>query len=158
MTREKIQDFTLRVSNANKTEMIVILYDIAKTYIKDALEALDNDAKASFRVEVNRVRDTIGELICSVNTSTELGLNLLRLYIFCNGELTKAFMDYDKSPLYHVLSIINKLSEAYEELSKKDTSGPIMEHAEAVYQGFTYNRSLKQENVSGADANRGFLV
>ena len=41
MTDEKKQQFLLRISQANKTEMIVILYEMFLIYLKDAEEALD---------------------------------------------------------------------------------------------------------------------
>lgn len=158
MTKENIQNFTFRVTKANKTEMIVILYDIAIVYINDAIDALKREDKCQFRLEISRIRDTIRELIESVDTSMELGMNLLNLYIFCGNELTKAFIDYDETYLYHVESIFKKLSDAYREASKKDLSGPVMENAEKVYEGYTYNRSLTNETYSASGNDRGILA
>lgn len=158
MTKEEIQDFTVRVTSANKTEMIVILYDIALTYIKDAVSCLDRENKPQFRIEIGRVRNAIKELMDSVDTSLDLGMRLLQLYIFCSGELTKGYIDYDKDPLYHVMSILKKLRDAYNEKTKLDTSGPVMKNVETVYEGFTYNKSSRMQSVTVADANRGILA
>ncbi len=158
MTGDKIKDFTLRVTRANKTEMIVILYDIATVYINDAIAALDESNLPKFREELNHVRATVNELMNSLNTSTELGRNLLHLYLYANGELTHAYLDYAKDPLYHVLGIFNKLNEAYRELAKRDTSGSVMENAEKVYTGFTYNKNSMAEDLTAADSSRGYLV
>jgi len=155
--QEKIRDFTLRITNANKTEMITILYDIGIVYMEDALACIDDD-KPGFRLEIGRVRATLKELMNSVNVDDELGHNLLRLYIFLSEELTKSYLDYDKEPLLHVLSVFNRLSEAYKEAEKKDLSAPVMEHTEKVYSGFTYNKNSISENVSAAEVNRGYLV
>lgn len=158
MNKDMIREFTLRVSNANKSEMIVILYDIAIAYIEDAKKALEKGDKATFRLEIGHIRNTISELMESVNTSTEVGMNLLRLYIFCGGELTRAYLDYSMDPLYHVLSTIVKLKEAYSEVSRMDTSAPVMSNTERIYAGMTYNRNMTSENISGAEANRGILA
>ncbi|MCR5279970.1 MAG: flagellar protein FliS [Lachnospiraceae bacterium] len=158
MTREKIQEFTLRVSGANKTEMIVILYDIALTYAEDAKAALERSDTAAFRVEIGRIRNTLRELMDSVNTSADMGMNILKLYIFCNGELTRAYMDCDMDPVFHVVSILTKLREAYEVVSRQDKTGPVMENTEKVYSGLTYNRSLRSDDVSGSDVNRGYFA
>lgn len=158
MTQENIQNFTFRVTKANKTEMIVILYDIAIVYIKDAIEALMRDDKVQYRIEIGRVRNTLHELMDSVDTSMELGMNFLNLYIFCGNELTKAFIDYDESYLYHVESIFARLAEAYREAAKKDMSGPVMENTENVYEGYTYNRSLTNETYAAGNNNRGILA
>ena len=45
MTNEKKQEFTLRVSQANKTEMLVIIYDIFLEYLEDAKKAKEKDDK-----------------------------------------------------------------------------------------------------------------
>ena len=44
MTKEQKQEFTRRISQANKSGMIVILYDIFLAYIQDALDERDNQS------------------------------------------------------------------------------------------------------------------
>ena len=39
MTREMKQIFTRRITQANRTQLIVILYDMTLTYLKDAAAA-----------------------------------------------------------------------------------------------------------------------
>lgn len=72
MTNELIKDFTYRVTQANKTEMIAVLYDIGVVYLKDSLSSLEKGDKEGFRTELTRARNTVRELIASVNTSVEL--------------------------------------------------------------------------------------
>lgn len=158
MTNERIQDFTVRITKANKTEMIAILYDIAIEYCNSALTALEIDDKMLYRLELGRVRSTLKELMNSVNTSTELGMTLMRLYIFLKQQLTKAYMDFDRLSLNHVLGIFEKLGKAYEDLSKKDSSDPVMENVEDVYSGFVYNKNRMVENVLSRDLSRGYLA
>ncbi len=158
MTRDKIQEFTLRISGANKTAMIVILYDIALTYAEDAVKEAENGDRKAFRTEIERLRNTIRELMDSVNTSADMGMNILQLYIFCNRELTKAYLDCDREPVEHVVSILTKLREAYEEVSRHDTTGPIMENTEKIYSGLTYDRNKGLTDVSGRDQSRGYLA
>lgn len=158
MTKEQIQAFTLRVSSANKTEMIVILYDIAITYLKDSVSALENDNKTLFRAELNRTKSTIQELINSLDTSVELGATLLKLYVYCNRELTKAFINYDEAPARQVIKIFGELREAYEVASSRDKSAPVMTNTETVYNGLTYNRNLLNEISIDTASNRGYLA
>ncbi len=61
-------------------------------------------------------------------------------------------------PLYHVMSTIVKLKEAYVEVSRMDTSEPVMSNTERVYAGMTYNRNMMSENLSRAEGNRGILA
>ncbi|MBO4615954.1 MAG: flagellar protein FliS [Lachnospiraceae bacterium] len=158
MTKEQIQAFTLRVSSANKTEMIVILYDIAITYLNDSVSAIENDNKSLFRAELNRTKSTVQELINSVDTSSELGRTLLKLYVYCNRELTNAYINYDEAPARHVIKIFGELREAYEVASSQDKSGAVMSNAQTVYNGLTYNRNLLNEILTDTSTNRGFLA
>ncbi|MBO4679523.1 MAG: flagellar protein FliS [Lachnospiraceae bacterium] len=158
MTKEQIQAFTFRVSSANKTEMIVILYDIAITYLNDSVSAKENDNKTLFRAELNRTKSTVQELMNSVDTSTELGLTLLKLYVYCNRELTKAYLDFDDAPARHVISILSRLREAYEVVSKKDKSESVMKNVEIVYGNLTYNKNLMNEILTDRAQSRGYLA
>ncbi len=158
MTKEKIQDFTLRVSNANKTGMIVVLYDIILTYIDDARTALADGDKQRFRTEITRARNSLNELIGSVNTSEELGMTLLRLYIYSSGELTKSYIYYDAENLDHVSEILVKLADAYRSIVSKDTSAPVMSNTEKLYTGYTYNPYGRTENYTDSSTKRGILA
>lgn len=158
MTKEKIQDFTLRVTNANKTEMIAILYDIAVTYMQDAILSLEKDDFGAFSQEIGRAKNTIRELMNSTDTSEKLGLILLKLYVYANKELTKALINKKSEPILEVIHIFTELKEAYEYAATKDCSGPVMEHTETVYSGLTYNRYMKNESVTKGSSKRGFLA
>lgn len=158
MTTEKIREFTVRVTNANKTEMIVILYDMGIQYIDDAVSALNVYDMPLFRTEIGRIRNVLRELMASVDTSKNLGMNILRLYIYSSGELTRGYLDYSAESLNHVKNIFMHLREAYAEQSPKDTSGPVMQNAERVYNGFTYNRNSMSENLADTGINRGILA
>lgn len=158
MTTEKIREFTVRVTNANKTEMIVVLYDMGIQYIEDAVEALRVANLALFRTEIGRTRNVLRELMASVDTSQSLGMNILRLYIYSSGELTRGYLDYSAESLNHVKKIFSQLRSAYAEQSPKDTSGPVMQNAEKIYNGFTYNKNSMAENLADTKLNRGILA
>lgn len=158
MTAEDMQVFTRRIANANKTEMMVILYDIALTYIEDAKNALNKGDRKEFRLQVVRAKNTVKELINSVNTSVEPGRTILSVYIFFNSELTKSFTDYSKTGLENVERLMTIFRDTYIECAKKDTDSAIMEHTEMVYTGLTYNKNSYSENISSADLGRGFLA
>lgn len=158
MTKDRIQAFTRRIVNANKTEMIVILYDIGLYYIDEAVEFLKNDDKASFRNSIDKERAVLRELMGSVDPSNEIGKNILSLYIFAKKELTAAYINLNSEPLKAVENIFKGLRDAYDKISSLDTSGVIMQHTENVYAGLTYGRNSLKEQVAGTDLNRGYLV
>lgn len=158
MTREEIQDFTLRITHANKTEMIVVLYDIILTYIDEAQTNLLKDDIKAFRESVKNLKNAFRELMDSVDTSIDLGLNLLKLYVFCQGQVTKALTNLDTKHLDNVKNVIAGLKESYEQIAPLDKSASIMENTEKVYSGLTYNPYGRSESMVDTASNRGFLA
>ena len=49
MTSQEINDYGVKISQANKTELIVIMYEMAIKYIDDGLESLSNNNIEEYR-------------------------------------------------------------------------------------------------------------
>lgn len=158
MTDEQKQQFTRRITNANKTEMIVILYEMVLTYTEDAKKALDAQKMDAFHQEINRAKMCLKELQNSVNPENELAMNYFEIYLFLRRELSRAAVAGNKAALDNVCSIVTELHETYKKLSEADTSRPIMENAQAVYAGLTYGKNSLNESLAGQDIDRGFRV
>ena len=157
MTDEMKQQFVLRISQANKTDMIIILYEIFLTYIKDAKEALDKEDIRLFREKIKRARAALNELQESLNFDYELAGTFLSLYIYISKLLIKADIHKEKAPLEESEKIINKLHDAYVQIASEDKSGPVMSNTQTVYAGLTYGRNDLNISTDG-DSNRGFLA
>ena len=158
MTKELKQEYTLRISQANKTQLITILYEMVLLYIDEAQEALNADNRAEYKSAINKIRGCMNELTASLNFDYELAQNLLQLYLYVNSELVKASSHYDRENLEHVRKVIDQLHKAYEQIETQDTSAPVMGNTQTVYAGLTYGRNTLAENIADPSANRGFCV
>lgn len=158
MTREVKQEFTLRITQANKTQLITILYEMVLLYINEAEEALDAGDKTEFKSAVRKIRGCMNELTASLNFDYELAQNLLQLYLYINRELVQASMHFAQENLEHVRRVIEELHKAYQTIESQDTSGPVMGNTQTVYAGMTYSRNTLTENIADPSANRGFCV
>ena len=158
MTKELKQQFTLRITQANKTELIVILYDMILAYVDDAKEAHTEQNRAAFHDAIRKIRGCNQELIASLNLEYEPAMNLLSLYIYVNRELVHADVRNDIEPLEHVVKVISGLKEAYEIVASQDTSGAVMQNAQTIYAGLTYGKGDLTENMADQGLNRGFLA
>lgn len=156
MTKECKQQFTLRITQANKTELIVILYEMLLTYTQDARHSLQEGDTGSFRENIRRADNCLTELTESLDLSYEIGRRLLSLYMFCKKELIKADARKKEEFLLHVEAVITKLCDAYKEVAAQDDSTPVMENSQTVYAGLTYGRDCLAENMADQGANRGF--
>ena len=158
MTAELKQEYTLRITQANKTQLITILYEMVLLYIDEAENILDTGNKAEFKSTVCKIQGCMDELTASLNLEYELAQNLLQLYLYVDRELVKASSHYKKENLEHVRLVIEQLHKAYEQIENLDTSGPVMGNTQTVYAGLTYGRNTLTENLTDPAANRGFRV
>ena len=155
MTDEARKDFTMRITQANKSGLVVILYEMYLTYLEDAINAADDRQK--FRQSIRKARGCINELMNSLDFEYELAYNLLQLYVYVNKEMAAADVRGIVKPLEICRKIMKGLLEAYREVSSQDTSGPIMENTQTVYAGLTYGKGKLTESMAH-QGNRGFLA
>lgn len=158
MKKEKKQEFTLRITRANKTEMIVILYDMVLTYLEDSLEAFGKEDFKEYKWNIERAKDCIDELLHSLHMEFEIAGILKGLYFFYKRELSTAAVQRKKELVLPVMHMIQELKESYAQVAAQDTSAPIMENTQAVYAGLTYGKTSLNVELSDQGTNRGFRV
>ena len=159
MTKETKQEFTLRITQANKTQLITILYEMVLLYLQEAEDALDAGDKRGFKDAVRKIRDCMNELTMSLHLEYELARNLLQLYLYISRELVQASIHYERENLNHIKSIVKQLHKAYKQIESQDESGPIMGNTQTVYAGLTYDRNnTLTESINDPAGNRGFCV
>lgn len=158
MTRELKQEYTLRITQANKTQLITILYEMILLYIDEAKEALDVDSRTDYKMSIRKIQGCVNELMDSLHLEYDLAQKLLQLYLYINRELAQASIHYDMENLEHVRMVIGELQKAYKKIEDQDHSGPVMDNSQTVYAGLTYGRSTLTENITDPAANRGFCV
>lgn len=158
MTREQKQDFTRRITQANKTQLIVILYEMTLVYMGEAKTAQEAENRGEFRAAIRRTRGCINELLASLHFEYELAMRLMQLYLYVNRELARAEVRNRKEPIQNAEKVIQGLLTAYQELSQQDTDPPLMVNAQTVYTGFTYDKRQLLDSLSNQGGNRGFSV
>ena len=57
MDKEKKQEFTVRITNANRSQLVVILYDMILVYIEDAKVFLKDGNHEQFCIEVKKAQE-----------------------------------------------------------------------------------------------------
>lgn len=155
MTRERKQQFTLRISQANSTELVVILYEMLLCYIDECKAALDAENEGEFKEAVRKSRGCLNELMASLNMDYEISRELLQLYIFCIRRLARAEVKRDGDILDEIKKVIKPLHKAYREVAVHNTQGPVMNNSQRIYAGLTYGRNTLTENMAYQSANRG---
>ncbi len=158
MTQERKQEFTRRIVQANKTQMITILYEMVIDYLDEALDAIGTGDKGQASVLLSYAQSCIDELIRSVNRKYELGRILSDIYVFSKKELTASAISYSQHRIWKVEQNFKMLCSAYRELEKNDTSAPMMGNTQTVYAGLTYGKYRLNEDVTAVSMNRGVMA
>lgn len=158
MKKEDKQQFTLRITRANPTELVVILYEMLLCYLSEAADALEQNEDVLFREAVRKSRGCINELLDSLNVKYQPAPALQQLYLFCLRRLALGEARKDKALLDEIERVIRPLHDAYSQLAKQNTAGPVMNNAQTVYAGLTYGRNTLTENMTDQGANRGMFA
>lgn len=156
MTDELKKEFTLKITRANATELVVILYDIVLVYIKEAGEFWGRDNKDGYLQSLRKIRNCIGELMESLNLEYEMARNMYSLYVFFLKEIVKAETKQEGyTYLESIKPMIESLRNAYNQVALDNKSGPLMQNTQTVYAGLTYGRKDVNVNLEQL-SNRGF--
>lgn len=151
------QEFTRRISQCNRGELVVIMYDIVFAYIDDIKKAHENQQYEDYKYAIKKAQDSIEALMKALDFKYELAKELNRLYVYARTCLAKALYQNRLDNVLEAERILKSLYTSFCEVAKTDTSGPLMRNTQRVYAGMTYGRNTLNENCYD-DNHRGFFV
>ena len=102
MTKENKQIFTRRITQANRTQLVVIVYEMLLVYLEDAVKAYEAEDKQEFVRNLKLARECIGQMRTSLNFQYELSKNLFAIYCFAaaygqySGCLCRSYLRKDR--------------------------------------------------------------
>ena len=158
MDRERQKDFVRRVSQANRTELVAITYEIILDNIDNAEKYLAEPAVPEYRQELKMAEKLLGELMRSLDYTYPIAAQLLQLYEYIQRILVASEISGCDKGLASVRNVLEKLKAAFLEISAQDDSGSVMENAQQIYAGLTYGKGTLNESDMSSGANRGFLA
>ncbi len=158
MQKEKMQEYTRRISQSNRTQLVVVMFDMIQTYLEDAKVCYDEKNREGFKQEVRRADKVIQELQDVLDFKYDLSKELYVLYRYCRERLAVSMMRFELEGLKEAQSIMSRIGSSFRLLAEKDQSEPLMKNTETVYAGMTYGKFKLVENYTGNESNRGFLV
>ncbi len=103
------------VTTQNSGRLVVMLYDGAIKFLKQAVKALQaGDLEAKAR-NIGRAREIIFELntVLDLDAGGEVAQNLRTLYNFMNKHLTQANINNDVQMIRNVIALLKKLNEGW---------------------------------------------
>jgi flagellar protein FliS len=159
MTKDLIQAYTARITQASKTELIVIMYEIVLEDIKAAKISYKNNDIESYNKELKHAQRFINELMGALNYKYNVSYDLMNLYIFANKAIITAMFKKTPETLDEAEIVLEKLYNGFKEISKEDTSGSVMQNTQQLYAGLTYGKGVLNETfIDPQQQNRGFMA
>lgn len=158
MTAEQKKEFTRKISQANSSELIVILYDISLAYVNECIDFMEKGEIAQAKIQAGFARRCIEEMIANLHFEYDLAVVLHRIYLSMKKSLREGILEERITPIVSVRNNLSSLRDAYAQVVSQDTSAPVMDHAQTVVAGLTYGRNNLNESLSQESLNRGFCV
>lgn len=158
MTNELIKDYTLRITQSSRGELIVVLYDLAIDYINGACSAYNQSNHDDFRKECVRAEKVVLELADALDFNYDLAKPLYRIYEYVANEISMSVIKNDIAGLRLAVKYLTSLKESFAKVAADDTTGPMLDNSQSVYAGLTYGRGVLNENVTADNYNRGYTV
>lgn len=151
------QEFTRRLSQCNRGEMIVIMYDIAFAYMDEARQCHETAQYEEYKKAIKRTQTTVDTLMQALDFKYEISRDLYKLYVYSKNCLSKSIYQNRLDGLDEAEKILKRLYTSFREVATSDTSEPIMRNTQQVYAGMTYGKNTLNENCY-EDNHRGFFV
>jgi flagellar protein FliS len=158
MTNEMKQAFTRRITKANRTKLIVIVYDMFLVYIDDAKESNKSGDMYEFARNLEFARNCLSDLRRNLDFEYDLSKSFFSIYSYLDRQLAYDIYNGTTTNLEAICDMIKKLRCAFHDLSLTDKSYPLMENIQEVYAGLTYGKTDINEILVNSDPSRGFKV
>ena len=157
MEKSKLQEFAARVTQANRSELVVVIYEAVLASIAEGKLCLAEEQIEEARLEISRARSLITELMGSLDMQYGISHYLRQLYIFAYHELCHGIAMRQPELFDHASDIFEKLLPSFQEVAKQDDSEAVMQNVQTIYAGLTYGRGTLNETIGvEVDTNRGF--
>ena len=156
MTNEEKINYTRRITQGNKSDIIVVLYDIYFSYEQDVRDAIASGDNKAFGIAIHKAGEVLSHLKTDLDFKYEISSQLFALYDYVQRCLAKVSYQKSEAELDNAAAVMKELREAFIEVAKSDSSGQQMMNAETVVAGYTYGRNSLNEMTDGT--NRGFFA
>ena len=157
MKLEKKKEYKERIIAANRSELIVIMYEMIFSYMEDFYESIDATEWIDAKEAIAYAEAIIRRLIEDLNFNYDIAKELYPLYEFTLRRFAMARVKKSKEPVKEAETVLRNLYKGMLEMSSKDESPALMQNREDMYVGLTYGKNSLNEIANGVN-KRGFYA
>ena len=157
MTKKQIQEFTRRITHANRSGLTLIKFEMLFVYFDDIVRACQENDRQAMTDGAHHADAVLKSFQETLDFQYEISAQLYALYDFHRRQLSKVIIKNSAEGLDQSREMLLKTYHAFQEAAKQDTSGPLMRNAQQVYAGDTYGKHDLNESYD-LHSSRGFLA
>lgn len=157
MKLEKKKEYKERIIAANRSELIVIMYEMLFSYMEDVYEGIDKDEWVEAKEAINHAEAVVRRLIDDLDFNYDIAKELYPLYDFVLRRFAVARIKKSAEPVRQAEKILRNLYKGMLDMAAEDNSPALMQNREDMYLGLTYGRNSLNEISTGVN-KRGFYA
>lgn len=158
MNKEQIAIYTRRIAASNRSELIVVLYDILDTYLQEAETAIVEQDWALAKESLRRASQVVEHLKSDLDFKYEIATQLYPLYDFAQRAIAKSIYTRRAQGIEEAQRVLRPLATVFAQVAQEDSSDPIMQNTQQIVAGYTYGKTNLTESTQDFDTSRGFLA
>ena len=147
MTKEQLKEYSLKVTQSNKSQLVVVTYEIILQYLEEALQYYKEGKKEEFFFSCKKAKQFLENLSSSLDMTYEISANLSAIYHFCSSCLAKNIVKGTDENIDKVMQMLKELKGSFEQVALQDDSKAVMQNDSQVYAGLTYGKGTLNETV-----------
>ncbi len=136
-----------RVTTANGTQLVVILYEELMEWLKQATKSISEDKTEELYLCISKGRDILSELLSTLEGNSEISTNLRNLYLYVNRLMTEAVNQRNKSKLEEAIKVLTPLCDAWKQLSEGMQDNVSPNKGTTRVTGFTYGKNQLNDYI-----------
>ena len=155
MNNDMIRTYSYRISQATRSQLVVITYDIITDYLN---EALNDDTSSGYKEKLHMAMRGIDQLITGLDMEYEISVQLYQLYNYMKRTLISAQVSGERDSVSRVITMLGKLRTSFLEVSQLDDfPSPLMKNTEKVYSGLTLFKIMELNELHKDTLKQGLL-
>jgi len=147
--------YTLRIAQANPTQLVVINFELICDFLTEALAAYgtesiltNEESKDNFRLYIDKAKDGLQQLIKGLNLDLSIAHDFYEIYRYVHKLLINAYFSLDKNAVLEALELMDTLLVGWREAATQVIDEPpIAGEGPIVYAGLTYSRDGLNEYI-----------
>lgn len=157
MKSDQLKSYTNRITNASRSELVVIIYELIINDLNDSLVSLSNGEREYFDKYLRHSKKLVNELMGTLDYSYKISFELMQLYMSVDKFINDGLFQRNVEKVQGAIDVMELLKIGFEGIVKEDKSGPIMVNTEHIYAGLTYGKGVLNEiSIGGNQIKRGF--